>query len=217
MFISVTPHRLSQHSQDVWLEVWIDQSVPLTVGRVLRFEDETPFFGVISDLFEEDRTGSWLVRVSIVLGQPSLQSQFATMLSERDVHRLIKQYKPSHQDVFSLSDGERGTLTLLDTPKHPLQRQILSDFTQALLNTHDTVILIDPEGDWARLPVETHLAAPDAFKLSIQDMGVPAFLDLVGREIPQPLQPDAFRILSRQVPATPDFIPLLQFLRPDRA
>lgn len=216
MFISVTPHRLSQHSQDVWLEVWIDQSVPLTVGRVLRFEDEFPFFGVISDLFEEDRTGSWLVRVTIILGQPSLQSQFATMLAERDVQRLIQQHKPSHHGVFSLSDGERGTLTVLDLPRQPLHRQILGDFAQAVFDAHAHVVCIDPEGDWAKLPVSSHLTAPDAFKLSIQDMGVPAFLELVGQEIPQPLQPDAFRILSRQVPATPDFIPLLQFLRPER-
>jgi hypothetical protein len=216
LFISVTPHRLSQHSQDVWLEVWIDQSVPLMVGRVLRFEEETPFFGVISDLFEEDRTGSWLVRVSIILGQPSLQSQFATMLSERDVQRLIQQHKPAHHGVFSLSDGERGTLTILDLPRQPLHRQILGDFAQAVFSAHPHVICIDPEGDWAKLPVDSHMSAPEAFKLSIQEMGVPAFLELVGQEIPQPLQPDAFRILSRQVPATPDFIPLLQFLRPER-
>ncbi len=216
MFISVTPHRLSQHSQDVWLEVWIDQSVPLMVGRVLRFEEETPFFGLISDLFEEDRAGSWLVRVSIILGQPSLQSQFATMLSDRDVQRLIQQYKPAHQGVFSLSDGERGTLTVLDLPRQPLHRQILGDFAQAVFDAHPHVICLDPEGDLAKLSFESHMSAPDDFKLSIQDMGVPAFLEWVGQEIPQPLQPDAFRILSRQVPATPDFIPLLQFLRPER-
>ncbi|MBY0405346.1 MAG: hypothetical protein K2X66_15710 [Cyanobacteria bacterium] len=227
MLIHVSPHKVTTTTLEIWLEHSLTMGASslggaLTLGHVFRFEGASPVYGQLLSLEDGHREGFWLAKLSVLLGVPALPMTTATVLSDealsQDIHYLRGGQATSLKmgQHFTSDLSELGTITLIECPSYALQKKAFSVVLEEL-QPYQKHLIIDPVGHFFEddKGFKQVIAGKDC-KLSLQTVRVEKFLKLIASSLPTSLEEEGLRLLSKLIPATPDFIPFKQFLRPEK-
>lgn len=200
----------------------MDASVSLTLGHVLRFESEAPFYGQVIAVENGPAEEKYLARLRIFYGKPDFCFDTAQILSEKSIPGELKRFLPENGSPFRLSSPDKkaqeelGALILLNGKDEGEIRKCLPLILKEFQGFHQNLV-IDPTGRYFVSQDGFPILCPTQdFKLSLQTYGLNRFVSLIAEQIPEGLQEDALRLLAKQIPPTPDFIPFRHFLRPER-
>jgi len=227
LHLRISPHRLTPQT----FEVWLDPSVPaslLSLGQVLRIEADTPgtqppCYAEIAGLENDAETpygpdASRLASLNILSGTPSLAAESICILSDAELLEALQHVSGKTDSPLCWTTGApaSGSVTLLQAPSTLHVETTLQHLLQAT-SPHQKTVIIDPVGSLLHAtPNIVHCTLGQDVKFSLQRFGLNRFLSLVSQDLPEGLREEALRLLARQAPATPDFIPFKHFLRPER-